>query len=193
MITTKSTFKITIPEWKNKVPVGTIITTYYKKSTKLPLKYKGAKLKKFGRSQFYVDKRGKKIVKNPTKAGNVKYWNLNGQSFYTTNMHWALRSQITTFYHKYFKNYIKKGFKTPFPVFLEYKLEMNMKIYDIYSSNTPDITNMWVLTKIFEDVMVKEGIIRDDSPQFRSKTSYEYIFVKEEKDRKLIIEFKYKK
>jgi hypothetical protein len=47
----------------------------------------------------------------------------------------------------------------------------------VYSSNTPDITNMWILTKLFEDALVNTGILRDDSPQFRTKTSYEYKFV----------------
>lgn len=193
MIDNNTVFKLVIPRWKNKVPIGTVQKQYYSKSAKLPLKHKGAKLKKFGRSKFYIDNKGKKIVKNPLKAGNPKYWNLNGQQFYSTNMHWSNRTIIRNFYHSYFKKYINKGFKEPFPIFLEYRIEMNVVIYDLFSNNTPDITNMWILAKMFEDVMVSEKILRDDSPQFRSKTSYEYKFVENESKRKLIIEFKYKK
>jgi len=192
MITKDTIFTLTIPEWKNKVPVGRIAPQYYKKGSKLPSKHKGAKLKKFGRSSFYV-MGSKKIVKNPTKAGKPKFWNLNGQQFYTTNMHWSTRSTIMNFYHSYFTKYIKKQFKKQFPVFLSHSLEMNIEIYEIFSSKTPDITNMWLITKLFEDSMVKTGILIDDCPEYRRKTSYEYIFVEKEEDRKLLITFKYDK
>ena len=191
MITNKTTFTMTIKNWKNKMPVGKIAAQYYKKGTKLPLKHKGARLKKFGRTSYYVDSTNKRLIRNDNKAGNTKYWNLNGQAFYSTNMHWTLRSQITNFYHLYFTKYIEKRFTEPFPVFLGYRMSIDIKIYDIYTSQTPDITNMWILTKLFEDAMVNTKILRDDSPQFRSRTSYEYIFVEKEKDRKLVIKFKY--
>jgi len=193
MITQKTTLTMTIRDWKNKMPVGKVPPQYYKKGTKLPLKYKGASLKKFGRASFYVDSKNKRLIRNEKTAGNVKYWNLNGQAFYSTNMHWTLRSQMTNFYHSYFTKHIKNRFKTPFPIFLGYRISIDIKIYDVYSSNTPDITNMWILTKLFEDALVNTGILRDDSPQFRTKTSYEYKFVENEKDRKLVIKFKYNK
>jgi len=79
MITTKTTFMLTIPKWLNKMPIGKVQPQYYKKSAKLPLKHKGAKLKKFGRAQYYVDSSGKRLLKNEEKVGNIKYWNLNGQ------------------------------------------------------------------------------------------------------------------
>lgn len=193
MITTNTVFKLVIPQWKNKIEISKIPKKYYAKGDKLPKKYNGATLKRFGSKYLYVDSDGNKIVKNPTKAGKSKYWNLNGQQFYSTNMHWALRKKIVDFYHKYFSEYIKKEFKEPFPIFLSYSITMEVKIYEVYSKFTPDITNMWILPKMIEDAMVNNKIIRDDSPQFRLKTSYEYIFVKDESKRKLVIKFKYKK
>ena len=193
MITPRSIFTVTVPEWTNKVKTGNVVATYYGKGTKLPAKHKGAKLKKFGKKHYYVNSKNKKIVRNPDKVGNPIYWNLNGQQFYTTNIHWALRSNIVNFYHRYFKVFIKNTFKTSLPVFESYKINMEIIIYDIYSKHTPDITNMWILAKLFEDAMVKEGVLRDDSPEFRGKTSYEYRFIRKKENRKLVIKFKYKK
>lgn len=193
MINKDSIFTLTIPNWENKVPIGKITPLYYKKGSKLPIKYKKAKLKKFGKVSIYVDKKGKKIIKNKNTVGEDKYWNLNGQQFYSTNMHWSTRSTIMNFYHSYFTTYIKKTFKKQFPIFLSHTITMEIFIYEVFSSKTPDITNQWPLPKLIEDSMVKAGILVDDSPQYRRKTSFEYIFVDNEKDRKLVIEFKYKK
>lgn len=193
MVTKDTVFTLTIPKWENKVKTGTIIAEYYKKKDKLPAKHKGAVLKKFGRTLIYVDKKKKKIIKNPAKVGKAIYWNLNGQQFYSTNIHWSVRSTIVNYYHRYFIKFIKKRFKQVFPTFLQYRLSMDITIYEIYSSHTPDITNMWILAKLFEDAMVTAKILRDDDPQFRCKTSYGYKFVTNEKDRKLKIKFKYVK
>jgi nucleoside diphosphate kinase len=193
MITEKSIFTLVIPDWVKKVRVGTVITTYYTKGDKIPEKYKNFNTKKIGKKTYYVDERGRKVIKNPTKMGNPEYWNLNGQSFYSNNITWKQRSTVVNFYHKYFAKYVKEQFKEQFPVFLSYKLDMELKMYDTYSRHTPDITNMWILSKMLEDTIVNEGILRDDSPQFRMKTSYGYEFVEKEEDRKLVLTFKYNK
>jgi hypothetical protein len=40
---------------------------------------------------------------------------------------------------------------------------MDVIIYDVYSTFTPDITNMWILSKMII-LLVKCKILRDDSP-----------------------------
>jgi hypothetical protein len=71
-----------------------------------------------------------------------EYWNLNGQAF--TGLQ---RSTIVNFYHKYFATYVNKQLKEPFPTFMA-TLNMDVIIYDVYSTFTPDITNMWILSKM---------------------------------------------
>lgn len=193
MVTPKTVFQITIPKWKNKVPIGKVAPVYYTKNIGLPQKHAGARLRKIGRKFYYVDKNNKRLIKNVNKVGNIKYWRVNGQKFYSANIHWKTRSTIVNFYHRYFKDKINKKFKAPFPMFAGYSLDMHILIYELYTSDTPDITNMWILAKIFEDVMVAQHIFRDDSPQYRLGTSYKYKFVEDEKDRKLVIKFKYTK
>lgn len=193
MITEKTVFRLVIPEWVSKVRIGTIKTVYYVKGDKLPDKYKNAKTRKVGKKLYYVDSKNKKIVKNPTKKGQPEYWNLNGQSFYSNNVTWKQRSTIVNFYHKYFSTYVKEQLKQQFPSFLAYKLDMTLTMHETYCRHTPDVTNMWILAKMLEDTIVKAGILRDDSPQFRMQTSYGYQFVEKEEDRKLVLEFKYNK
>lgn len=193
MITYDSEFTVLIPHWVNKVQIGVVPSEFYGSKDKLPESIKGATLKRFGNKAFYIDSSKKRILKNPTKVGQPKYWNLNGQSFYSNNMDWRTRVTIVNFYHAYFKDFIEQQLKEPFPIFLNYTLEFNIKIHEVYTTFTPDITNMWILAKLFEDTVVSCGLLKDDSPEFRCHTGYGYQFVDKEEDRKLVISFKYNK
>lgn len=191
MITETSVFTMEIPDWVNKVRVGTIPTLYYTKGEPLPAKHAGASLRKIGSKEYYIDDKNKKIIKNPLQKGKPEYWNLNGQSFYSNNMTWKQRSTIVNYYHRYFKPYVMEQLKDPFPIFLSHTLNMEVLIHDVYSTFTPDITNMWILSKLIEDTIVKCKILRDDSPEFRRHTGIGYVFVEDEKDRKITVNFKY--
>ena len=193
MITPKSKFKLTIPEWENKVFAGVVIPTYYTKKDKIPAKHKGAILKKLGNTAYYVDSEGKKLIKNSVSVGNRKYLRPNGQSLYNGSMHWSERNTLVRYYHRYFKKFISPIFKEQFPIFRTYSLSMKVIFYEIIDNKLPDITNQWLIVKIIEDVFKELKVLIDDSPEFRRKSSFEYRFVEKEEDRKLIIKFKYKK
>jgi hypothetical protein len=97
-------------------------------------------------------------------------------------MTWKQRSTIVNFYHKYFATYVNKQQRT-----ISYihglHLEHGRDYYDVYSTFTPDITNMWILSKMIEDTVVKCKILRDDSPGLEDILVYR--FVEEEKIEKL--------
>lgn len=193
MITEKSIFTLEIPNWVNKVRIGTVPTLFYTKGEALPQKHAGATLRKVGKKEYYIDDKNRKIVKNPLQNGSPEFWNMNGQSFYSNNITWKQRSTIVNFYHRYFTPYINKQLKTPFPNFLSYKIDMEINIHEVYSKFTPDITNMWILSKMVEDTVVSCGILRDDSPEFRMYTGFGYTFVDSEEERKIVVTFKYTK
>jgi hypothetical protein len=193
MITPKSVFQVVIPEWQNKLKVGTVIAQYYGPKDIVPKKHNGATLKKFGKKSLFIDCNGKKIIKNKASLGNPIFWTMNGQGFYNNTIHWSVRSRVVKYYHKYFTKYIKEQLIDVIPTFLSYKLTMEIMIYDVYGPATPDISNMWILPKMFEDAVVNAKVLRDDSPEFRRRTEYDYMFVEDEKDRKLVVTFKYKK
>lgn len=193
MITPESTFQIIIPNWENKLKIGTVIAQYYTTKDNIPKKYVGAKLKRFGGKMLYVDAAGKKIIKNKGSVSNPIYWTMNGQGFYNNTIHWSVRSKVVKYFHRYFQKYIKEQLKEPMPSFLSYKISMEILIYDVYGPGTPDISNMWILPKMFEDALVSTELLRDDSPEFRRRSMYDYIFVDKEEDRKLVVTFSYKK
>jgi Holliday junction resolvase RusA-like endonuclease len=193
VITTESTFKLSIPKWENKIFTGVVIPSYYTSKDKIPMKYKGAPLRRFGSNHIYVDEKGKKLVKNANRVGDKIYSIPNGQGLYNGSMHWTERAKLVKYYHRYFAKYIKEQFKEQFPVFLSYSLSMKVTFYEIADSNTPDITNQWFIVKIIEDVFQELRILKDDSPEFRRKTSFEYKFVDDIEDRELVVKFKYKK
>jgi hypothetical protein len=86
MITENSIFTLEIPNWVNKVRIGTVPTLFYTKGESLPSIHEGATLRKIGNKEYYVDSKNKKIIKNPLQKGSPEYWNLNGQSFYSNNI-----------------------------------------------------------------------------------------------------------
>ena len=188
----KPEFILTIPNWEREICIGTVTPKYYNASNKTPEKIKNTyEVKNIMGGWYYVDKKGAPVVKNKKAVGNKKMWAMNGQSFYSNNLHWKTRADIVKNYHKYVTEYIVEKFKEPFPIYLESTLSMHIDIYEVYCSKTPDITNMWILPKLIEDAFVNAKILIEDSPEFRTKTSFEYIFVKSDEERKLVITFKY--
>jgi hypothetical protein len=124
-----------------------------------PSKHEGATLRKIGAKQYYVDSNTKNS-KEPSSKREPRVLELKWTSLYSTNMTWKQRSTIVNFYHKYFATYVNKQLKEPFPTFMAYTLNMDVIIYDVYSTFTPDITNMWILSKMIEDTVVKCKILR---------------------------------
>lgn len=190
----KEIYEITIDKWPNKVPIGISRDTYYTRTSKLPKKYAGiGVLKKFGKAKsYYVDKTtGKKIVRT---QGKQQYWNLNGQGLYSGNMHWKLRATVVNFYHNVFKKAIRKQLKKPMEIYLNYGLSISVDIYEVYTKFTPDITNMWLLEKMFEDSLQELKLLRDDSPEFVIESGRKrYHWVTDESKRKLVFKIKYLK
>jgi hypothetical protein len=120
-----------------------------------------------------------KNSKEPSSKREPRVLELKWTSLYSTNMTWKQRSTIVNFYHKYFATYVNKQLKEPFPTFMAYTLNMDVIIYDVYSTFTPDITNMWILSKMIEDTVVKMQDT-ERQPEFRRHT-IGYRFVEEEK------------
>jgi hypothetical protein len=61
---------------------------------------------------------------------------------------------------------------------MAYTLNMDVIIYDVYSTFTPDITNMWILSKWLKILWLKCKILRD---MFRRHTGIGYRFVERRK------------
>ena len=135
------------------------------------------------------------ISKKSRKSGNPRYWIINGQGLYNATLHYRQRGLMTKYFHKYLSKHIKsqickgeieqinkivyKGSDT--------KLSVSLDIYEVRRKTMPDIGNMWLWTKWFEDALQECGIIPDDNPDYITESGRTcYNWVENEEDRKLI-------
>lgn len=140
------------------------------------------------------------IARKTRKSGRPRFWTVNGQGLYSATLYWRVRSKLTDYFHKYLSKYIlsqiTKGDITNinsrvYPGSLE-KLSISLDIYDIRRGKMPDIGNLWLWTKWFEDALQHSGVIPDDNPDYIIESGRtRYYFVDSEEDRKLIFTIRF--
>ena len=176
----KITHRVAIVDWIDSVLVSVEKAQYYTAKHKLPKKYKPI-LKRFGARLLYVDSKNKAIVKNTKTIGKRNIWKVNGQDFYSLKLHWSTRSKIKTFYHGYFSREIRS--QLPKRIILDdgNRFKIRMVIHTLRETGIPDITNTWILLKIFEDTLVQLKIIPDDDPKHVNDIQLSYKISKKRK------------
>ena len=132
------------------------------------------------------------VAKKSRKSGRVRYWTVNGQSLYNATLHYRLRSKLTEYYHEYLAKYIKQQISKKDIIELSnhvfpgsrLKLSVSLDIYDQRRGKMPDVSNLWLWTKWFEDALQQSGIIPDDNPDYiaeSGRTRYHFVDNKEER------------
>lgn len=165
----------------------------YKDLDKLPKKYKdiiAPNPKLFSNQLYIVDKEGNRIIKNTKKVGKENIWVMNGQDLYSAVLNWRLRKTIAYYYHSYFGKYIKQQLQ---PIKLDpgQYLSISCDIYIVKRGHLPDVSNMWLLEKFFEDALQEYGIItNDDYHNVIESGRKRYHFVNDHKESKLIFTIK---
>lgn len=188
-----STYTVVIPEWENTYKKSDKTRPKYwlwKDKAKLPKKYLELLADTpiiIGRNIYCCSKINKELfLKNTKKAGKENRWVLNGQDLYSGIMDWRLRKSIALYFHDYFSKYITQQL-TPIDLLQGEYLSISCDIYEIERAHMPDVSNMWILEKFFEDALQDCNIIADDGPKIvRESGRKKYIFVEQEQDRKLI-------
>lgn len=135
------------------------------------------------------------ISKKSRKSGRPRYWTINGQGLYNATLHYTVRSKITNYYHRYLSRYIKQQIskedireinRMVYPD-SSHKLSIALEIYEVKKGNMPDVGNMWLWIKWFEDSLQDSGIIPDDNLDYvRESGRIRYHFVNDPDDRKLV-------
>lgn len=142
------------------------------------------------------------ITKKSRKSGRPRYWTVNGQGLYNATLHFRARAKITTYFHKYLIKYIKKQITKDIiklindHVFVDslIKLSVSLDIYEVKRAKMPDIGNMWIWIKWFEDALQDSGVIPDDNPDFVIESGRKrYHWVDSEERRKLIFKINFVK
>jgi hypothetical protein len=125
----------------------------------------------------------------------MRYWTVNGQGLYNATLHYRLRSKVTKYYHRYLSRYIKKQISTKqiqqlnnlvFPDSIQ-KLSVSLDIYEVRRGSMPDVSNLWLWIKWFEDALQESKIIPDDNSDYVHESGrIRYHFVDNQMDRKLV-------
>ncbi len=183
---------VTIPHWEASYLKSEKTKAKYwlwKDRDKLPKKHQATLRSEplLIRAQAYCcDNVGERYLKNTLKAGKENRWVLNGQELYNAALDWRQRKNVARYYHEYFSRYIKEQLE-PITIPTGKYLSISCDIFEIKRGNMPDVSNMWLLEKFFEDALQECGIIPDDGPDYvRESGRKRYHFVETAELRKLV-------
>ena len=135
------------------------------------------------------------VSKKSRKSGKPRYWTINGQGLYNATLHYRLRAKITKYYHKYLSKYIKQQiFREQIIelnnlVFLgsSHKLSISLDIYEMRRGTMPDVSNLWLWIKWFEDALQESKVIPDDNWNYVIESGRKrYYWVNDVSERKLV-------
>jgi hypothetical protein len=146
-------------------------------------------LSKSRRIKYRILKSGQKIISNKKTAGKPRLWRVNGQGMYNGSLNPIMRATITKYYHKYLEQFVILNL-LPFDT-ENFPLSVSLDIYEIREDKIPDIGNLWIWLKWFEDVLTECEIIPDDNPTYIIENGpIKYIWVNNIEDRKLVFKIK---
>lgn len=196
MMKEEKKWQVIIPEWHYFYQKSAKTAPKYwewKDRDKLPLKHRDKLITTpliKGLKAYCSDSEGERFLKNTKKAGRPNVWVMNGQDLYNATLNWRLRKTVAKFYHGYFSGFIAAQLK---PIDLEegIALSISCDIHEVKRSHMPDVSNMWLLEKFFEDALQEQGIIKDDNPDYVIESGRKrYHWVEDPKDRKLVFTIK---
>ena len=154
---------------------------YYTMHDEIPKRYSKCK---FNAKGILVDDFGYPIIKNPIAAGTPKYAKINTQVIYRGNGHFT-RSKMVHEMKEFFRDYIC-GIPPIDPK--NFPLEIELQIHCPKGKGDFDVDNMsGIYTKTIHDCLVDCGLIPDDNINYIMKTESQYLPVKTDEERKLVI------
>lgn len=134
-----------------------------------------------------------RVAKKSKKSGRPRYWTVNGQGLYNATLHFRLRGTITKYFHKYLSKYIREQITEKDIQTINTALENSMllgtsvDIYEVKRGKMPDVGNMWLWCKWFEDALQHCGVIPDDNPDYVIESGRKrYYWVDTAEKRKLV-------
>lgn len=189
--------QVDIPQFITRVKIANARRPkYYEKgsSKKVPQKYSSKKKFDFQATKvgkricYYLTdlKTGEPVLANPKVAGKPKFMKIRGNDFYSGFGNYAIRSNIV--------NLIKESL-TPYfsdmdPIkAADYPLYLEFIYYDTIEESQDLDNKRYAYEKCILDLLQKEGKIGNDNVKYITKLSSEFIAVKSEEDRCLIVKF----
>lgn len=130
------------------------------------------------------------VAKKSRRTGKPVFWNVNGQSLYNATLHYASRAKVTKYFHKYLSKFIKEQItKEQITSLISHELSVSVDIYEINKGILPDVGNLWIWIKWFEDALQICKVIPNDNSKIiieSGRTRYRWVETNEE--RKLVFQ-----
>lgn len=154
----------------------------YKVGDRIPKKFKDFE---FNDKGVLVDDKGIPIIKNPATAGTPRLKKINGQEIYSGRMHPRVRAKVIaemkTFFRPFFDD-IDPVTEEELPV--KIAIEMHTPL----GNGMWDLDNLWVYTKVLQDVIVDKGILPDDNVQYITNSGEnQFVPTDTDEERKIIV------
>ena len=181
--------KVVIPEYITKVKVSDKRRpTYYLKEGRTPKKYKNDryifKEKRFAhytKSLLFDTVEKCFVVKNIPYAGTPRYVAIRGNMLYA-GLHEHVRMLIINGIKDNFRPCVDK--LEPIDIF---PIHINAELHTVPGLRNWDVDNLWIYIKAFQDLLIENRIIPDDSVRYITKApGFEFFPVSNAVDRKMI-------
>lgn len=187
--------RIYIPDYPDKVLISKARRPVYYVSKDAQVKGKTEIPKSFhDRKKYYFDERGilvdrdsgKPKLANSKTAGQPRYWVVNFQQIWNGSIAKHGRSSRVDKLKEALQPYLTKKDIVPITQW-EYPVAIEIFIYD--TEFPVDVSNRGVLyIKVIEDLLVTEGILKDDSAEYVNDSGrVKYIRIGDKKDKKMVI------
>jgi hypothetical protein len=152
--------ELVIPKYITKIELSkSRRKKYYKKGDDLPKKYQKTGFTFKG--GFLVDPEGNRVIKNPRSAGTPKYEVLSGNKITSGYATPHIRAKIAAALKDFYRPHVRT-----LKPFSSLPLRVEWEFWTTVDPANFDMSNFWFYYKYFEDSLVREGIIPDDSIQF---------------------------
>lgn len=180
---------VTIPDYPDKVltakarrPVYYVLpTSKVKGRSDVPPTFLGDKYYFDKAGVLYSKKTGEPQLANPQLAGKPRYWVVNFQDIWNQNLAKQQRAMMVDKLKDVLRPFIKAV-----PPISAFPIEVSVCLYD--DQCPVDISNRGaVYTKVVEDLLVKEGIIPDDSVRYVNCSGRTKFIPVDRSDRKMEI------
>ena len=174
--------QIVIPEYIQEMPLsknGRRKIYYEKSDDKIPKKYQSDNF--IWKKGKLFDKAAKKfVVKNSAWVDIPRTRAIAGNDVWA-RAHPRIRMAMVDAIKEDFRKHLPKEIDLRFPI------QIDMDVYCPPRYCDWDIGNLWVYDKVFQDLLVDEGLLPDDSIQYVTKSSGpRYVPIVHQADRKMV-------
>lgn len=129
-----------------------------------------------------LDKLGNPIIANPKVVGTPRIHKINGQKIYNGDIDHIQRSKVVNAIKDSYKRFLKD-----LPAITNLPVRIGLELHLPIGDGDWDLDNLWIYNKCFQDAIVDQGIIPDDSIRYLTGSAApQFVPIQEGETRRLI-------